>query len=259
MYWKKILPLSLSFCLAIGIAHVSAAPAPTFPQAEFAALLKLAPTLSPKAIEAALLSLVRLEASGAPVRNDVLAIIDYTKASTERRFWVFDLIHRRVLFQELAAHGRNSGDQMAVRFSNAPSSLMSNIGALLTGDTYVGKHGLSLRLQGLEKGINDNCLARAIVIHGAAYVSEVVAQTKGRIGRSWGCPAVRPEVSRNLIEALQGGALVLAYYPDQFWLRNSTLAGPLSLGAKPLAPAQLPAPIMQPGVTCAALQVALRP
>jgi len=195
------------------------------PSSEFAALVKLAPTLSPKAIEAALLSLSRLQAAGAHVRSDVLAVIDYTKPSCERRFWVFDLSHRRVLFRELAAHGRNSGDRMAVRFSNVPDSEMSSIGVLLTGDTYVGKHGLSLRLEGLEKGINDNCLSRDIVIHAAPYVSESVVRAKGRIGRSWGCPAVRPEISRSLIETLRGGAVVLAYYPDPLWLGTSRLAG----------------------------------
>ena len=222
MCLMKLLPL----CLAIAPLALPAAPPATLPQPEFATLLKLAPGLSPRAIEAALLALTRLEASGARVRSDVLAVIDYTKPSNERRFWVFDLIHQRVLFQELAAHGRNSGDQMAVQFSNAPNSLMSNIGALLTGDTYIGKHGLSLRLQGLETGINDNCLARAIVIHGARYVNESAARARGSIGRSWGCPAVRTSVSRKLIEALRGGALVLAYYPDPSWLRNSRLAGP---------------------------------
>jgi L,D-transpeptidase catalytic domain len=224
--FRKLLPLALSLCLTAGNLRVSAAPPTISPQAELSALLHLAPALSPKAIEAALLSLARLEASGTAVRKDVLAVIDYTKPSTERRFWVFDLIHRRVLFQELAAHGKNSGDRMAVKFSNAPNSLMSNIGVLLTRDTYVGKHGLSLRLEGLEHGINDNCLSREIVIHAAAYVNEQVARAKGRIGRSWGCPAVRPEISRSLIETLQGGALVLAYYPDPVWLRTSTLAGP---------------------------------
>jgi len=200
----------------------------TAPQNEFTTLLKLAPSISPNALQAALLSLSRLQAAGKPVRQDVLAIIDYTKPSTEPRFWVFDLVHSRVLFHELTAHGKNSGDGMAVRFSNAPNSLMSNIGVLLTGDTYNGKHGLSLRLQGLERGINDNCLSRDIVIHAAPYVNALAARSKGRIGRSWGCPAVRPEISRSLIETLRGGALVLAYYPDQSWLRNSTLAGPSS-------------------------------
>ncbi len=190
------------------------------------ALLKVAPRLSPPALEAGLTALKRLQATGTKVRTDVLTIIDYTKPSTERRLWVFDLVHTRVLFEELTAHGKNSGDNQAVRFSNAPNSLMTSLGAFLTGgNPYIGKHGLSLRLQGLEKGVNDNSLERAIVIHAAAYISDVIAKNKGRIGRSWGCPAVRPEISRRLIEAVQGGSLVLAYYPDLSWLRNSKLAG----------------------------------
>ena len=139
-------------------------------------------------------------------------MIDYTKPSTEPRFWVFDLNHTGVLFEELVAHGRNTGDNRAVRFSNQPGSLMSSLGVFLTGDTYIGKHGLSLRLRGLEKGVNDNAMERAIVIHAANYVSEKAGTREGRIGRSWGCPAVRPEISRQLIETVRGGALLLAYF-----------------------------------------------
>jgi hypothetical protein len=131
------------------------------------------------------------------------------------------------LFEELAAHGKNSGDDRALRFSNAPQSLESSLGAFLTGETYMGKHGLSLRLAGLEKGINDNSLSRDIVIHGANYVSEAVARARGRIGRSWGCPAVRTEIARQLIETLKGGSLVVAYYPDRDWLQTSKLVGPV--------------------------------
>jgi L,D-transpeptidase catalytic domain len=212
--------------LIANTVSLPAAPAPpAFSDTQFAALLKLAPRLSPRALEAALTALKRLEAGGSKVRSDVLTVIDYTKASTERRLWVLDLAHTRVLFWELAAHGKNSGENQAMRFSNAPNSLMSSLGAFLTGDTYIGKHGLSLRLQGLEKGVNDNSMERAIVIHGAAYVSDLIARTKGRIGRSWGCPAVRPEISRRLIETVQGGTLVLAYYPDRSWVQNSKLAG----------------------------------
>jgi len=192
---------------------------------QFLALRKLAPRLDPQALEAALTALKRLQATDTKVRADVLTVIDYTKPSTERRLWVFDLVHTRILFEELTAHGKNSGDNQAVRFSNAPNSLMSSLGAFLTGDTYIGKHGLSLRLQGLEKGFNDNSMERAIVIHAAAYISEAIARNKGRIGRSWGCPAVRPEISRSLIESVQGGTLVLAYYPDRFWLQTSKLTG----------------------------------
>jgi hypothetical protein len=224
---KNFACLMLLLSLVVGTMPVWAVPSTGFPQTEFEALQKLAPALSPQALEAALVSLTRLGAAGVPVRKDVLAVIDYTKPSCQRRFWVFDLVHNRVLFEELAAHGKNSGDSLAVRFSNAPNSLMSSLGAFLTGDSYIGKHGLALRLQGLEKGINDNLMARDVVIHGAAYVSEAIARAQGRIGRSWGCPAVRQEISRALIESLRGGALVLAYYPDRSWLQTSKLAGQL--------------------------------
>jgi hypothetical protein len=190
-----------------------------------AVLERLAPQLSPRAVETALAALARLQSGGTAVRSDVLAVLDFSKPSSQRRLFVFDLVHARLLFEELAAHGRNSGDGQAMHFSNDAGSLMSSLGVFLTRDTYTGKHGLSLRLDGLEKGINDNCLSRAIVIHPAAYVTEAMAKARGRIGRSWGCPAVRPEISRRLIETLKGGALLLAWYPDPSWLRTSRLAG----------------------------------
>jgi len=181
--------------------------------AQLTAFLKEAPTVSAQALQTALTALHRLEAAGAHVRSDALMLIDYSKPSTEPRLWVFDLAHSRLLFQELVAHGRNSGLNYANRFSNAPNSLMSSLGVFLTGDTYIGKHGLSLRLDGMQKGINDNSLERGIVIHSADYVSPAVANREGRLGRSWGCPAVRPEVAQKLIEAVKGGVMVLAYYP----------------------------------------------
>lgn len=154
---------------------------------------------------------------------NTLSVIDYSRPSTEPRLWVFDLAHRRLLFEELVAHGRNTGDNTALRFSNAPSSLMSSIGVFLTGDTYVGHNGYSLHLQGLDTGFNDHAFERAIVIHGAAYVDAGFARTQGRIGRSFGCPAVRPAIARPLIDTIRDGSLVVAYYPDQAWLRSSTL------------------------------------
>jgi hypothetical protein len=194
---------------------------------QYSALLKQAPSIDPRALQTALIALGQLQDVGVPIRSDVLMVIDYTKPSTERRLWVFDLNHSRVLFEELVAHGRNSGGNRAVQFSNQPGSLMSSLGVFVTADTYIGKHGLSLRLQGLEKGVNDKSMERAIVIHAAEYVSQRVGRREGRIGRSWGCPAVRPEVSRQLIETVQGGALLLAYYPENSWLQTSKLASPL--------------------------------
>ncbi len=207
---------SIVFLLLFALIPVhSESPAPVGPGGQFNALLSLAPRINPQALQKALAALKKLQASGQTVRTDVLMVIDYSKRSTERRLWVFDLKRGGLLFEELVAHGRNSGDDRAVRFSNEPGSLMTSLGLFLTGDTYMGKHGLSLRLQGLEKGVNDNSLERAIVIHAADYVNEGLAQRSGRIGRSWGCPAVRPAISRKLIETVQGGALLLAYYPGK--------------------------------------------
>ena len=208
-------------------------PQPPTSRALFSALLKQAPSINPQALQAALTSLEQLQTNGLNVRSDVLAVIDYTKPSTEPRLWVFDLIRSQVLFLELVAHGRNSGDNRTVRFSNQSGSLMSSLGMFLTRNTYIGEHGLSLRLQGLEKGINDKSMERAIVIHAASYVSEKVARREKRIGRSWGCPAVRPEISRQLIKTIENGTLLLAYYPERSWLKTRIL---IDLG-KPVKPA----------------------
>jgi hypothetical protein len=177
----------------------------------------------------ALAALNRLQAAGAAVRRDRLMVIDYAKPSSEARLWVFDLDRKHLLFEEPVAHGKNSGGDSSNRFSNEPGSLMSSLGVFLTAGTYMGKHGLSLRLRGMEKGINDLSMERDIVIHAASYV-----RRGGPIGRSWGCPAVRPEISRALIESVRGGTLLLSYYPEQSWLRTSTLAGTAVLSARHL-------------------------
>lgn len=152
-----------------------------------------------------------------------LAVIDYSKPSTEPRLWVFDVATGRLLFQELVAHGRNTGEQLAQRFSNVEGSKMSSLGLFQTAETYYGSNGYSLRLRGLDAGFNDNAMSRAIVMHGAPYVSEAIAERLGRLGRSWGCPAVRSEVARTVIDTLKGGALLFAYYPDRKWLNESPM------------------------------------
>jgi hypothetical protein len=152
-----------------------------------------------------------------------LAVIDYSLPSTQPRLWIFDVARGRLLHQELVAHGRNTGERLAERFSNVEGSKMSSLGLFQATETYVGSNGYSLRLRGLDAGFNDNALARAIVMHGAPYVSEAIAERLGRIGRSWGCPAVRPEVARTVIDTLKGGALLFAYYPDRKWLAESPL------------------------------------
>ena len=151
-----------------------------------------------------------------------LSVIDFSRPSTEKRLWVYDLRSRALLFHEYVAHGRGSGANMATTFSNVPESFQSSLGLFRTAEAYVGKHGLSLRLDGLEAGVNDRARERAIVIHGAEYVNAATARAQGRLGRSLGCPAVRPEIAKPLIDAVKGGGLLFAYYPQQSWLSSST-------------------------------------
>lgn len=158
---------------------------------------------------------------GEATATTTLTVIDFSRPSTTERLWTFDLADRTLLFKEAVSHGRNSGHNMATKFSNVPESNMSSLGLFRAAEGYVGKHGYSLRLDGLEKGINDRARARAIVIHGADYVNLAVAKTQGRLGRSLGCPAVRPEVSAKLIDAIKEGGLVFAYYPDTTLLETS--------------------------------------
>jgi hypothetical protein len=150
-----------------------------------------------------------------------LAVIDYSLPSTEPRLWVFDLSARRLLYRELVAHGRNSGENFARSFSNQPGSLQTSLGLFRTLGTYFGRDGYSLRMDGLEPGINDNALSRAIVIHGADYVSQALARQQGRIGRSFGCPAIPRAIAPRVINSLKDGQFVFAYYPDRRWLQTS--------------------------------------
>jgi hypothetical protein len=151
----------------------------------------------------------------------LLTVIDYSLPSTARRLWVIDVPRRRVLFHELVAHGENSGENVATAFSNVPGSRQSSLGVFRTEETYRGAHGVSLRLEGLEPGVNDNARERHIVMHGAPYVDAGLAARRGRIGRSWGCPALPRPVSRRVIERIKGGSALFAYYPDARWLRQS--------------------------------------
>jgi hypothetical protein len=159
--------------------------------------------------------------SGAVDRLETLTIIDYSKPSTEKRLWVFDVTQRALLYEELVAHGSGSGGNLARRFSNDEGTHTSSLGLFATRDTYVGRNGYSLRLDGLDAGFNDRARERAIVMHGAPYVSADFAKAQGRLGRSWGCPALRPEVTRDLIDRVKESGLLFAYYPDPQWLQLS--------------------------------------
>lgn len=154
-----------------------------------------------------------------------LAVIDYSRPSTERRLWVFDLAREALLYSEHVAHGRNTGDNLATRFSNNEGSFQSSLGLFRTAETYTGENGYSMRMDGLEPGVNDLARPRAIVMHGAWYVDPLQALRQGRLGRSLGCPALRPQVAREVIDTLKQGQLLFAYYPDQHWLSQSRYLG----------------------------------
>jgi hypothetical protein len=151
----------------------------------------------------------------------VLTLIDYSQPSRAPRLWVLDLAERAVRFRTLVAHGRGSGLARAVAFSNVPNSKQSSLGLFRTDETYVGQHGYSLRLVGLEAGVNDLAYSRNIVIHGADYATAKFASRHGRLGRSWGCPALDPSVHRELIDAIRDRTALFAYYPDARWLASS--------------------------------------
>ncbi len=176
-----------------------------------------------KVLELALSAVRCAQAEGVGDQAQRLAVIDYSRPSLQPRLWVFDLASQRLLYRELVAHGQGSGGDVPTRFSNDDGSHASSLGLFVTRDTYTGHNGYSLRMQGLEQGINDAAMARAIVMHGAAYVNAATGKGMGRLGRSWGCPALRAAVARPIIDVMKNGQFVFSYYPDQAWLARSAL------------------------------------
>lgn len=143
----------------------------------------------------------------------LLTIVDFEQSSTQKRLYVVDLKQRKLLFNTLVAHGEGSGEDLANRFSNDSDSHMSSLGFFVTGETYQGRHGLSLYLQGQDEGYNSNAYARSVVMHGADYVSEEFIRENGRLGRSHGCPALPPELTEPIISLLKGGTCLFLYSP----------------------------------------------
>jgi hypothetical protein len=182
-------------------------------------------TIDPQVFQLALGAAQCAVRAGRVADPPTLTVIDYSKPSTSRRLWVFDLHSHDLLYQELVAHGQGSGDNLATMFSNDAETHRSSIGLFVTGDTYVGKNGYSLRLDGLDAGYNDHARDRAIVMHGAPYVSADFARAHGRLGRSWGCPALSDAVAKSVIDRVKNGSLVFSYYPDQHWLQSSPYLG----------------------------------
>ncbi|RMZ60954.1 hypothetical protein D1632_03000 [Chryseobacterium nematophagum] len=153
--------------------------------------------------------------------SHLLTVCDFSLSSNTKRLWVIDLNSKTVLFNSLVAHGKNTGEEFATNFSNTNSSLQSSLGFYITDATYNGDNGYSLRLLGMDKGFNDAAYRRAIVMHGADYVSDEFAAIHKRIGRSWGCPAVPRDLTQPLINTIKGRNCLFIYYPDQNYLSKS--------------------------------------
>lgn len=186
-------------------------------------LSKLAPAADPAVLSLAVAAVRCAQANGVGASAQRLAVIDYSRSSLKPRLWVFDLVSHTLLYRELVAHGQGSGGDRPSHFSNADGSHASSLGLFVTGDTYSGHNGYSLRMDGLEPGINDAAMARAIVMHGAEYVNAANGRQLGRLGRSWGCPALRKAVAKPIIDVMKNGQFVFAYYPDQAFLARSAL------------------------------------
>jgi len=164
----------------------------------------------------------RLAEEGQITNDRVITIIDFTKPSSQERLFVIDLVGEKIIFKSLVAHGKNSGENYATSFSNNPDSHQSSLGYYLTDKSYVGRHGYSLLLDGLEKGINDNARKRAVVIHGAEYVSQRYIVSNDRLGRSFGCPALPEETASEIIDTIQEKSLLFIYSTDRNYCKNSS-------------------------------------
>ncbi|NIQ15818.1 MAG: hypothetical protein GTO02_15905, partial [Candidatus Dadabacteria bacterium] len=156
--------------------------------------------------------------NGLVKNQSLVTIIDYTKPSTEKRLYVIDLYSKRLLFNTLVAHGKNTGENHAAYFSNEVGSFKSSLGFFVTLDTYFGQNGYSLKLKGLEDDFNDKAEERYIVMHGADYVSYDFIQEHGRIGRSWGCPAVPRHYTKSIIDRIKQGSPVFIYHNNPQYL-----------------------------------------
>jgi len=177
--------------------------------------------LSREAFHKGVLGFLSLQVTGVIRNADVLSIVDFSLPSNQKRLFVIDMLNGRLLFNTFVAHGRNSGTLMATRFSNRINSLMSSLGFYLTGDAFIGSHGYSLRLEGLDRGWNDHALSRRIIMHPADYVSEEHIQHSGYLGRSEGCPAIPETLNAPIIDEIKGGSCLFLYAPDKRYAHRS--------------------------------------
>ena len=191
--------------------------------AQLAGLQAIAPKADPGVLALALEARECAVDNGDVEADSRLAVIDYSRPSTERRMWVFDMADAaapKLLYNEYVAHGQGSGGNVPTRFSNQDGTHATSLGSFVTAETYYGSNGYSLRMDGQDRGFNDNARNRAIVIHGAAYVNPANFASLGRSGRSWGCPALRQAVAHDVIDVLKGGNLLFSYANNDPFLQK---------------------------------------
>lgn len=210
----------LTALFSSGVSHDTGHNVVNTVTAKVAHLSRKAPSLNRNVLKLALTAYNNADHKGA-VKKPVLTVIDYSLPSNKQRMWVFDVKSERLLYNTYVAHGQNSGLTVPNHFSNQMSSKQSSLGTYVTRGTYFGSKGLSLNLQGLEKGFNDHAYQRRVVIHGAWYVEPSFIRSMGRAGRSWGCPSVAQTIAKPLINTIKGGSVVFAYYPDRNYLKHS--------------------------------------
>lgn len=179
--------------------------------------------LSQKAFEYAMQGMEKLREMGRLVNDHIITIVDFSRPSSEKRLFIIDLDEQKILFNTYVAHGQKSGKEFARSFSNRPESNQSSLGFYVTQGTYMGGNGYSLKLEGMERGINDKAADRAIVMHGAPYVNESLIRSQGYIGRSWGCPAVPEKLTRPIIETIKNGTCLFIYAEKSDYFMKSKI------------------------------------
>lgn len=214
---NTILSILSAFFLSPNSTHISSQPDVS---QQVQHLSQKAPQLNRKVLKLALVAYKNAESKG-NVKKPVLTVIDYSLPSSKQRMWIFDLRNEKLLYNTYVAHGMNSGMNTPHHFSNKVMSKETSLGTYVTRDTYMGSKGLSLNLQGLERGFNDNAYNRRVVIHGAWYVEPDFIKKTGRAGRSWGCPSIAKTLAKPVINTIKNGSVVFAYYPDKFYLSHS--------------------------------------
>lgn len=180
--------------------------------------------LSNEVFQLAIKGYRKLETIGKLQNADILTIVDFSQSSKNKRLYVIDLKNKKILFNTYVAHGRNTGDEYAKYFSNKAGSCKSSLGFYITKNHILGKNvGLSLIIEGVEKGFNDNALKREIIMHGAAYATERFIKKTGRLGRSFGCPSLPPDLIKPVIKIIEQGTCLFIYHPDDYYIRHSSL------------------------------------